>query len=90
MIARLVRLEVRRPAPGNSPQPPRLPEGAVFDQGRFEFKRFQGFKPPFNASTLASVKVSLERAHNGLDVAGDASEFPRGGEQGRPVVGRMF
>ena len=44
------------------------------------------FKPPFNASLIAPVKLILKRGHDGFDVTGYAAELAGRRQQGGAVV----
>ena len=42
---------------------------AELQDGGFDVKGLQMFEPPFNASPLASVKMNIERSHDGFEIA---------------------
>jgi hypothetical protein len=60
---------------------------AAGDHASAQLARPQLFEPPFNARELASVKVMIEHADEGLDVAADAAELADRGNLGPLVAG---
>ena len=81
-------------APGNSP-PPRSSRRACRNAPNstnrgFKIEGLQMFKPPFNASLLAPVKLILKRGHDGFDVTGNAAKLAGRRQQGGAVVRAAF